>query len=67
MILLGKKEWDAGGPNEMSPISLRHVNTLSPVGGCLEGTRRCGFDGGSVSLEVHFGVSEDPCHSQCAL
>lgn len=73
MILLGTKEWKAGGMNEMSPISLRHANTLSPVGECLEGIRRCGSDGGSMSLRcalrfqkthaIPSGLSDSCCGS----
>lgn len=42
-----------GDLNEMSPISLGHLNTWSSVGSCFEGL------GGAALLEKDFGVSKD--------
>lgn len=36
------------GLNEMSPISLKHLDTCSPVGSCSGKFRRCDLDQGSV-------------------
>lgn len=48
-----KLEEICGDLNEMSPISLGHLNTCSSVGGCFEGL------GGAALLEKDFGVSKD--------
>lgn len=36
------------GLNEMSPVSLKHLDTCSPVGSCSGRFRRCGLAQGSV-------------------
>lgn len=46
----------------MFPISLGHLNTCSPVGGCLGTFTRCALAGESMSLGVSFGASKHTCY-----
>lgn len=55
--------------NELSLVSLGHLRTCSPMGGCLRRIRSQGFGEGNVPLGVGFEVSEDSPHfllSLCA-
>lgn len=47
------------GLNEMSTISLLHLNNWFPDGSYLGRIRRYGLDGGSIILGSGFGVSKD--------
>lgn len=56
-----------GGMNEMSPISLRHLNIWFPVDGCLRRNRRYDLTGGSMALRVDFGVPKESPFRVCCL
>lgn len=46
-----------GSWSEMSLLSHRHLDTCSPVGGCLGSMRRYGLYGRRMSLRVSFKIS----------